>query len=182
MLYQLLSICDMRRLIFKKIFRSSLIICPIIWTSISCSNQETDNSNDCSSEQSIIESVNIISKGFAPSSDFIFDCDSIYNIDEAFYIINNESEFNDLIKCNQDSFDIDFDNQILIVGLKKLSWCCASPKRQEVNKNCLEKTYTYNVEVEYPEGHYDALSTFIHWVVIPDIPYNYEFKYELIIH
>lgn len=138
---------------------------------ISCN--EDDALSNCHQEP-------IVTKGNTTKDFFSNEC-QLYSDsqEEAFFIIQNPSQLAEIIDCDSNLPEIDFEKHTLLLGQIALNWCCATALKQEVTKNCDKNEYTYFVQLNNPEEKYHALSTFYYWVVIPKVPSDYQVKLQL---
>lgn len=136
----------------------------------SCS--ENGTFKECNQETNRIK-INIAEKGYTTKGFFSEECELFSSDNDAFFVIRNQSDFIATVDCDQELPKIDFEKYTLLIGQKKLTWCCATALEQEVIKDCNEKKYTYIVKLDDPDGKYQALSTFYHWVIISKVPSDY---------
>ncbi len=168
---------DIERLNKDKLFTSmrryktTLLWVALAFVIMRCSEDNTPN--HCYQEP-------IVEKGNSSEGFFSDEC-TLYtpSQEEAFFVIQNLSQLVETVICEQDLPEIDFEKHTLLLGKIPLDWCCATALKQEVTKDCEKKEYTYFVQLDNPEGKYQALSTFYHWVIIPKVTSEYQVNYIL---
>lgn len=128
-----------------------------------------DNTPSNCHQAPLVDKGNSI-KGFFSDGCPLYDT----NQKEAFFVIQNLSQLVETINCDNGLPEIDFEKHTLLLGKISLDWCCATALKQEVTKDCEKKEYTYFVQLDNPEGKYQALSSFYHWVIIPKVTSDYQ--------
>jgi len=158
-----------------KTLEKKMILVFIIFFVIGCTDDETFN-NDCNQESN---NISIVEKGYTTEGFFSDECELFSSDKDAFFVIQSDSNFVTTIKCSEQLPDIDFENYTLLIGQIELTWCCATAIKQEIIRDCDGRKYTYIVELDDPNGKYQALSTFYHWAIISKVPSDYQVSFHL---